>query len=318
MPLISSPYRAYGLFRNGHFSTIFSARLRPKPIISQERERIQLPDEDFLDLDLTINSIGNRKIAILLHGLEGNAQRTYIMGQGRVLFQNGWDVCAVNYRGCSGEDNRFYHSYNAGSTGDLHSIVLHLLGKNRYDEIAIIGFSLGGNMLLKYLGEGNSIPKEVSKGIAISSPLSLKGSLERLIETQNWVYRTTFLRYLRKKYRLKMPSHPEQMSDQELKQIRSLLDFDHLYTARAHGYKDAWEYYEKNSCLQFLPGISRPALILNALNDTFLSESCYPFDLAKKSEYIYLETPDHGGHVGFYRPGNIYYNEERAVDFLKA
>lgn len=318
MPIISSSYRTTGLFRNGHFSTIYSAKLRIAPGLQQERKRISLPDQDFLDLDFSLTKKDNRKIAILLHGMEGNAQRSYIRGQGTQLLLNDWDVCAMNYRGCSGEDNKFYYSYNAGRTNDLHSVILHLLENYGYDQIAIIGFSLGGNLLLKYLGEGNAVPKEVKKAIAVSSPLSLKGSLERLIERQNWVYSTTFLKYLRKKYRMKMPSHPEKMSREELRKIKSLLDFDQIYTAPAHGYKDAWDYYEKNSCLQFLPEIEVPALILNARNDTFLSPLCYPVDIAENSKAIYLESPAHGGHVGFYRPGNVYYNEERAIDFLKA
>ena len=317
MPIVSSKYRAKGLFVNGHFSTIYSARLRGKPELHQERERITLPDSDFIDLDLSISSRGNRKIAILLHGLEGNAQRTYIKGQGRVLFENGWDICAVNYRGCSGEDNKFYYSYNAGATSDLHTIVLHLLEQDRYKQVAIIGFSLGGNLLLKYLGEGNEIPKAVTHAVAVSSPLSLKGSLERLIEPQNWVYRTTFLRYLKKKYRIKMPRYPDKMSKEELKMIKTLLDFDHLYTAKAHGYKDAWDYYAQNSALQFLPDIETKTLILNAINDTFLSEDCYPVEIAQHSNLLFLESPAHGGHVGFYRPSGIYYNEERTLNFLE-
>jgi len=316
MPVISSPYKAKGAFQNAHFSTIYSAKLRPIPDLLQKRERILLIDGDFIDLDWSYSEIPAKKMAILLHGLEGNAQRTYIKGQGKHLIQNDWDVAAVNYRGCSGEPNNSYSSYNAGKTEDLQAVIDFILKKDRYDEIALIGFSLGGNLLLKYLGEGRSIPKEVKKGIAISSPLSLKGSLGKLEEWHNWVYRTSFLMNLKGKLKSKMELFPEKISSNDIKQIKSLFDFDNIYTAKAHGFKNALEYYQKNSSLQFLPNITNPVLVLNAANDSFLSSKCYPVDLASQSKNIYLETPKHGGHVGFHLSNKTYYSETRALEFL--
>ncbi|PQB05310.1 YheT family hydrolase [Aureitalea marina] len=317
MPIISSSYRAFGPFKNGHFSTIYSAKLRPAITFHQERERIGLPDGDYVDLDFHYQKPESNKIVVLLHGLEGNAQRSYIKGQARVLQEDGWDLCAMNYRGCSGSDNLLYRSYNAGATEDLEEVIRYISEKDRYDEICLIGFSLGGNLLLKYLGEERDLSPLITKAVAISTPLSLRGSLEELTKWYNWVYRTTFLRYLRKKYKRKMPTYPEQMSQVELKQIRNLLEFDHRYTAKAHGYLDAWDYYNQCSSVNFLAAIDRPILILNALNDSFLSPDCYPEDLATKSKKIYLEMPQHGGHVGFVKAGNIYYSETRARDFLK-
>ena len=316
MPLVSSQYFPKGLFKNGHFSTIYSAKLRTAPKLVQQRERLQLEDGDFIDLDFAFSEKPTNKIAIILHGLEGNAQRTYMRGQANVLCKNGWDTCAVNYRGCSGETNRSYQSYNAGKTDDLEVIVNHLLEKNGYAEIALVGFSLGGNLLLKYLGERTQVPKEIVAGVAISAPLSLKGSLEQLSQWNNWVYRTSFLFDLRKKYKQKMKQFPELMSVSDYKKIKSLKTFDDIYTAPAHGFKDAFDYYEKNSSLQFLPEIDIPVLILNAQNDSFLSQNCYPISLAEKSKNIYLETPKHGGHVGFHKTDETYYSEERTLQFL--
>ena len=316
MPLVSSQYFPKGLFKNGHFSTIYSAKLRTAPKLVQQRERLQLEDGDFIDLDFAFSEKPTNKIAIILHGLEGNAQRTYMRGQANVLCKNGWDTCAVNYRGCSGETNRSYQSYNAGKTDDLEVIINHLLEKNGYAEIALVGFSLGGNLLLKYLGERTQVPKEIVAGVAISAPLSLKGSLEQLSQWNNWVYRTSFLFDLRKKYKQKMKQFPELMSVSDYKKIKSLKTFDDIYTAPAHGFKDAFDYYEKNSSLQFLPEIDIPVLILNAQNDSFLSQNCYPISLAEKSKNIYLETPKHGGHVGFHKTDETYYSEERTLQFL--
>lgn len=316
MPIIPSTYRAKGLFKNGHFSTIYSAKLRPYAKINQHRERLHLDDGDFMDLDFSQASKPSGNLAILLHGLEGNAQRTYIKGQARMLVENNWDVCSVNYRGCSGEENLLYESYTAGKTNDLHAVISYILQKDTYHSVALVGFSLGGNLLLKYLGERESVPLAIKKGVAVSSPLSLKGSLDRLVQPENWVYRTSFLYHLRKKYRSKMPRFPEQMSPSDLKKIRSLLEFDHRYTAPAHGFTDAYDYYAKNSCLQFLPQVSVPVLILNALNDSFLSPECFPTALATHSKNIYLETPLHGGHVGFHQTNKIYYSESRVLEFL--
>jgi hypothetical protein len=317
MPIISSSYQPKGAFRNTHFSTIYSAKFRSTPKLDQRRERLDLLDSDFMDLDFSFGDRSSGKIAILLHGLEGNAQRTYIKGQGKVLIGNGWDVCAVNYRGCSGEPNLYYKSYNAGKTDDLDEVIQYILNKDKYTDIALIGFSLGGNLLLKYLGERIDVPKEISYAIAISSPLSLKGSLEALTQFHNWVYRTSFLYHLRKKYKQKAIRFPELAPYSETKRITSLLAFDDIYTAPAHGFVDAYDYYEKNSSLQFLPQIRIPTLILNAENDSFLSPLCFPRELASELKNLYLEIPKYGGHVGFYQPGNTYYNETRALRFLQ-
>lgn len=315
MPIVSSAYLPSGLFRNGHFATIYSAKLRIAPRVLQTRERLWLPDGDFLDLDHSRQTGQAKGTAILLHGLEGNAQRTYMLGQARALLDEGWSVCSVNFRGCSGEANKNYDSYNAGRTEDLSAVVDHLVDTGA-SKLVLVGFSLGGNLLLKYLGEDRKIPLEVQAGIAVSAPLNLKGSLEALTRNENWIYRTVFLTNLRRKYRQKILEHPDQMNRSDYKQIDSLLAFDNIYTAKAHGFKDAFDYYAKSSSLQFLPDIDRPILILNAQNDSFLSPQCYPVSFAENSKNIYLEMPKYGGHVGFHSSNRRYYSEDRTVQFL--
>ena len=160
MPIIRSGYKAKGLFKSGHFSTIYSAKLRPIPKVAQVRERLELTDGDFVDIDwsyCTTKGVESQKVAILLHGLEGDAQRVYMQGQAKVLIQGGWDVAGMNHRGCSGEENRLYLSYNSGRTQDLSELIDHILTLKQYTKIALVGFSLGGNLLLKYLGE----PREI-------------------------------------------------------------------------------------------------------------------------------------------------------------
>ncbi|MFT4699153.1 MAG: putative alpha/beta-fold hydrolase [Flavobacteriaceae bacterium] len=316
MPILTSTYNPPWIFKNRHISTIYSAKFRPIPKLIQQRERVHLSDGDFLDIDWSFSETPTNKVAILLHGLEGNAQRTYIKSSGKLLIENQWDVAAVNYRGCSGELNESFQTYNAGKTDDLEAVINFILEKNTYDEIVLLGFSLGGNLLLKYLGERDILPKQVKKGISISSPLSLKGSLIALQKPENWVYRTSFLLDMRKKYKTKMAKFPDKMNKETLKKIKSLLDFDNLYTAPAHGFKDADDYYANNSCLQFLPNIKVPVYLLNAKNDSFLSSDCYPTGLAKNSKTLFLETPKYGGHVGYHLNNSIYYSEKRTLEFL--
>lgn len=316
MPILKSSYNPKFPFKNGHFSTIYSSKFRPIPQLLQHRERLVLPDADFLDIDWSYSKGNSSKVAILLHGLEGNAQRTYIVAQAKHLVDVGWDVAAVNFRGCSGEPNLSFQSYNAGKTDDLEAVLELVLDKNKYNEIALVGFSLGGNLLLKYLGERDTFPKEIKKAVSISTPISLRGSLESLNKHSNWMYRKSFLIKLREKYKVKMNDFPEKMSYSQYKKITTLLEFDNVYTAPAHGFKDAYDYYEKNSSLQFLPNITIPVLLLNAQNDSFLSSECYPIQLATEMKNLYLEIPKYGGHVGFHQSNLRYYSEERALKFL--
>ena len=316
MPLIKSAYNPIFPFKNGHFSTIYSSKFRPTPQLLQQRERLELLDGDFIDIDWSFSKTPSQKVAILLHGLEGNAQRTYIVGQAKLLNDNGWSTAAVNFRGCSGEPNLSYQSYNAGKTDDLEAVINLILNKNKYSEIALVGFSLGGNLLLKYLGERDTFPKEIKKAVSISTPVSLRGSLESLNKLSNWLYRKSFLLKLREKYKIKMKDFPEKMTVSDYKKIKSLKAFDNLYTAPAHGFKDAYDYYEKNSSLQFLPNIKIPIYVLNAENDSFLSAECYPTELASRMKNFHLEIPKYGGHVGFHQTNAQYYSEARTVAFL--
>jgi len=316
MPLVKSQHKPKFLFKHGHFSTIYSAKLRPTPTLIQERERVGLADGDFIDVDWSFSKIKTRKVAILLHGLEGNAQRVYIIGQAKQLVLNSWDVAAMNHRGCSGEDNLLYESYNSGRTCDLESLIEFILKKGQYDEISLIGFSLGGNLVLKYLGERETLPKEIKKGIAISAPLNLKGSLQALNKPENILYNRVFVNDLKKKYKRKMPHFPDKMNIETYQNIKTLIDFDNLYTAPAHGFNDAFDYYEKSSSIQFIENIKIPVLILSAKNDSFLSKECYPISLASELKNVYLEVPNYGGHVGFHKTNKEQYSELRVVDFL--
>jgi len=316
MPILESTYKPPFWAKQSFVSTVFSGLVRTVKGVEQTRERITLPDTDFIDLDWSYAKEKSNKVIILLHGLEGNAQRPYITGTAKLFNNNGIDACAVNFRGCSGEPNLLYRSYHSGATDDLEAIVKHILTKNQYSEIYIKGISLGANMALKYVGEVNALPKELKAVIAISTPCDLKGSCDELLSVKNRHYSIRFLGHLKDKLKPKLIQFPQDISVTDFKSIKNLKDFDDVYTSKAHGFKDALDYYEKASCLQFLPNIKVPSLIINALNDSFISANCYPVKEAKRNLNLYLEMPKYGGHVGFIGKNTIYYNEKRALDFI--
>jgi predicted alpha/beta-fold hydrolase len=297
---------------NGHLETIYPALLRQVPALPYQRERILTPDDDFLDLDWVKN--GRERLVIISHGLEGNSHRPYVQGMAHAFVQKGFDVLAWNYRGCSGMPNKQIRFYHSGATDDLHTVVTYALG-SRYTEISLIGFSLGGNLTLKYLGEkGKNTP--VSKAVVFSVPLHLQSSCEKISEPSNFLYAHRFLRSLKKKVKEKAQVRPDLTLD-PLRDIKTLLEFDDRYTAPLHGFADACDYYEKSSALYFLEQIAVPSLIVNAANDPFLSAACYPTN-NQWSEAVTFEKTIRGGHVGFARWSGLYWSEERALRFINA
>lgn len=316
MPIIPSSYNPPYRFRNDFISTVYSGIIRQIKGVNQKRERITLSDGDFLDLDWSYTSKPTNKLIILLHGLEGNAQRSYMLGAAKVFNNSNFDVVCVNYRGCSGEDNLKFYSYHSGETKDLEAVINHVIETRTYTKIYINGFSLGGNVALKYLGERDTIPNQIKAVVAVSVPCDLYGSCIELHKFKNVLYHDRFKRYLIKKLKQKQKQFPDRVSDTDIKSIKTLKDFDNVYTSKAHGFKDALDYYKKCSCLQFLNNISIPTLLINAKNDSFLSAECYPIKEAKDNPNLFLEMPNHGGHVGFYGKRNVYYNESRALEFL--
>ena len=315
MPIISSSYNPSFLFKNGHFSTVFVALTRKIADFEQKREKLELADGDFLGLDWSLSETPTNKVVILLHGLEGNAQRAYIKGSAKLFNAYGYDVCAVNFRSCSGETNRLFRSYHSGATEDLEAVVHHILTAKKYTEIFIKGFSMGGNLALKYLGERTSIPKEIKAAVAISVPCSLHSSLKQLLTPKNVLYANRFKKHLVEKLWVKHTLFPDKISANDIKNVKTLKDFDDIYTSRAHGFKDALDYYKQSSCLQFLSNINIPILIINAKNDSFLGAECYPQTEAEQHKKLYLEMLKYGGHVGFSGANNISYTEKRALDF---
>lgn len=297
-----------------HLETIYPALLRRVQLIPYTRERIDTPDDDFLDLDWLQK--GSRKLVIISHGLEGNSHRPYIKGMAKALFENGYDVLAWNFRGCSEEMNRQLRFYHSGATDDLDTVVRHALTNKGYKEIYFVGFSLGGNMMLKYLGE-RAVPDAIKKALVFSVPLDLKTSCEKISQPRNRIYSNRFLRSLKSKIVAKARFRKE-LDISRLSHIHTLAAFDDQYTAPLHGFADAADYYDRCSSRRFLANIQTKTLIINTLNDPFLSSECFPAVPLENHPCVSLQILQRGGHVGFtqFNKNGLYWSEERALEFL--
>ncbi len=321
MPNIkTSTYRAPFLYRHHHIGTIMPNLLRKVEGITYQRKRIETPDEDFLDLDFS--RVGSKTILLLMHGLEGSSDRQYAKGMIKAANKADWDGVVLNMRGCSGEANRLYSSYHSGKTDDLDLVVQHLIQVEEYTDILIFGVSLGGNITLKYVGEqGENIPKEVRAAAALSVPCHLQTSAVQLQKPINQVlYVRRFIKSLVPKGIEKVKRFARtEISIEAMQNARNFYDIDNLYTAPAHGFKDAEDYWEQCHSRQFLSGIRIPTLLINAQNDPFLSPECYPYEEAENNPYFYFEAPKYGGHVGFstnWRMTGEFWQETRVVEFF--
>ena len=321
MPLLPpSAYRPAAWLANGHLQTIAASVLRRVPEVRYQRERLELPDGDFLDLDWSLAGLEPAlRLGIISHGLEGDSNRPYVRGMARALNRAGFDALAWNYRGCGGETNRLLRAYHLGDTDDLATVIGHALERKNYPNIFLTGFSAGGNVTLKYLGEDPArVPRAVRRAAVFSVPTDLKASSAHISRWQNRLYLRRFMKSLRTKIRVKAAHLPGQLDLTPLSQLRDFPQFDEHYTAPLHGFASADEYYAQSAAGRYLAGIRVPTLLVNALNDPFLPPSCYPRAAAAASPFFYLETPAGGGHVGFNEngPAGPYYSERRAVDFF--
>jgi hypothetical protein len=285
------------------------------------RERMETSDGDFMDLDFS--RIGSDKIVMILHGLEGSSSSKYVTAMTLVANQQGFDAVAINLRGCSGENNRKLYSYHSGKTEDLAEVLAFLEDKYPYKGYHIVGYSLGGNLLLKYLGEGRDhYPPGLRSGIGVSVPCDLKGSSEEIAKFWNTVYMQRFLISLKQKTKLKLDQFPDHDLDANaIQNSRNFMDFDNYFTAPVNGFRDALEYWKLNSCKQFLPEIKIPSLLITSLDDPFLSTSCIPVSEAASNNNFYLEMTKYGGHVGYnstFENGSGFWLENRIMEFFNS
>ncbi|UTW49430.1 YheT family hydrolase [Bacterioplanoides sp. SCSIO 12839] len=319
MPLIASTYQAPRGYANGYVQSIYPTLFRKIALPNLVRERIELADGDFLDLDWSrCKDTPAKSLVIVSHGLEGHSRRPYVLGVLRQANKEGMDALSWNFRSCSGEPNRLPRMYHSGATDDLHQVVNHALNSG-YQRVHLVGFSMGGNLSLLYAGRDSRLPSQVRSVCGFSVPCDLRGSADQLAYRRNRIFMWRFLRDLRVKVEQKAKRFPELVSADGYSQIRNFRQFDDRYTAPLHGFNDALDYWQQSSCLQYLDKIRIPALLVNARNDPFLSADCYPHTMAEKHPYLHLEVPLSGGHVGFIErnPDHTYWMEKRALAFIK-
>ncbi|OGI54669.1 MAG: alpha/beta hydrolase [Candidatus Muproteobacteria bacterium RIFCSPHIGHO2_02_FULL_60_13] len=281
--------------RGPHAQTLWARLVRQAPEIRFWRERLELPDGDFIDLDWSEH--GSGPIVIVLHGLEGSSDSPYARGIMQAIERRGWRGVIMHFRGCSSEPNRLARSYHSGDTGDLSHFINTLRRREPRTPLATVGFSLGGNVLLKWLGKaGGAAPLRAA--VAVSVPYVLRGAAERLNHGFSRLYQWQLLRSLRgtvveKRRRIKLP-----LNIQDLSTLKSFRDFDEYDTAPLHGFDGADHYYTVSSSRQYLKGITVPTLLLHARDDPFMTEKAIPGQ-NELSESVVLEVSTHGGHVGF-------------------
>ena len=291
--------QTFWILKNPHLNTILPHVLRNVTGTDYQRIRIDTSDGDFLDLDFS--SVGSQRLIVLLHGLEGSSNGIYIRGLVRASNLAGYDTVSVNFRGCSGEPNSLFRSYHSGETGDLDQAITFITKGYSYNEVFIVGFSLGGNVALKWAGQvGNVCPHGVKGVVGVSVPCDLKGAAIKMNLPSNKIYLNRFLIRLKAKTRQKIEGFEKcPFGYSDLERVKTFHDFDNLYTAPAHGFENADHYYTASSSKNYLSKIRIPSLIINAVDDPFLSEGCYPLEIIEKTHTVKMLTPRFGGHVGF-------------------
>jgi predicted alpha/beta-fold hydrolase len=298
------PFRPAAWLPGPHAQTVAGKYVRPRTGVVYRRERVDTPDGDFLDLDFA-SVAGKPALAddapmvLVVHGLEGSAQSAYVLETCRAAYDLGMRAAAMNFRSCSGEPNRLARFYHAGETGDL-SFLLDLLA-DRFPGAALgaVGFSLGANQLLKYLGERGGAAR-VRAAAAVSVPFDLDaGSRKLQASFMGRVYTGVFVRSLQRKYRRKREMIGDACDAGRVLAARSFHEFDDAATARLHGFRDVHHYYSSQSSQNFLGGIRVPTLLVHATDDPFVDARAIPRGIERTNPWITAAFTEHGGHVGF-------------------
>ena len=314
------PYRPSSWARGPHLQTLFARALRPGTGPEYTRERFETPDGDFVDIDWGPDPSPDAPIVLVLHGLEGSANRRYVRNVSRCLLSEGIRPAALNFRGCSGEPNRALRFYHSGATDDPGWILETLRARHPTRAFGAMGFSLGGNILLKLLGErqdgGRGI---VEAAVAMSVPYDLAAGSASLERT--WMgraYAAYFLRSLRAKVRTKSALAGVLNLERAL-EARTIWAFDDLVTAPLNGFRDASHYYSESSSSRYLSGVGVPTLLLHAEDDPFLPSSAIPLEAANSNRHLNLSLQTGGGHVGFLTGSLLqptFWADDEAVRFL--
>lgn len=317
MPLVTNTtYHAPYIMSNRHVATVVPNLLRFPYGVRYRRQRIDTPDGDFLDLDWSEK--GRERLVIISHGLEGSARSPCVLGMVKYFNKRDWDVLAWNFRSCSEEVNRLKGFYFPGQTGDVEQVIEEALLAG-YQEIYLVGFSLGGAYTLRYLGEkrGN-LPPEVRRAAVFSTPIDLGATAKHLQEGASSYYARLFLMKYKRKMAIKEKRNPGTYDFSLWEQVENLPDFDRLFNSTWYGHNSVEEFYAACGSGHLLKDIAIPTLIVNAENDPFLPAACFPIVQANHNDNLFLEIPQMGGHIGFmtFSWKGIFWSESRAESFF--
>jgi predicted alpha/beta-fold hydrolase len=302
--------------------TMWGKFMRPRDLNEFVLERIPTGDGDEVTL-VSVSSPTPGPTLLLLHGLEGGLRSHYVGGIWAVARQKGWQPRMLLFRTCDGRMNRARRTYHSGETTDLDLVIRRLVREDPLRAIGLAGISLGGNVMLKWLGEqGESAPEQVRAAIAISTPYDLARSSKAIDSGFSRVYQWNFLRSLKRKAREKVLQHAGICDERVLESLTTMWEFDDRFTAPLHGFRDAVDYYERSSSIGFLARIRRPTLLVSAQDDPFHSREVLRDveGIAAANPFVTTEFHERGGHVGFvggapWRP--TYYVESRVASFLE-
>ncbi|UCC71195.1 MAG: hydrolase [Gemmatimonadota bacterium] len=314
------PFEAAWWLRGRHRQTVWNRTLRRRPRVPTTRVRWTTPDGDFLDLDFIDGPLASPQL-LVIHGLEGSSDRKYVRGLLALAAGRGWRGAAINFRGCGETMNRAPRLYHSGETADLDWVVGELAKRDPGAAILPIGVSLGGNVLLKWLGEeGEHAADEVVAGVAVSTPFDLAAAAERMSRGLGRLYTHFFLRTLKEKALAKAAQYPDILDATAIRRARTWREYDDVTTAPLHGFHDAADYWERSSSINYLDRIRRPVLLISARDDPFIPESSLPVDAVERSPWLHAEFTARGGHAGFITGAlpwlPVYWAEQRAMEFL--
>lgn len=316
-----APYRAPWWLPGGHLQTLYGALLAPRPRVQYRRERWDTPDGDFVDVDWLRESqvSSDAPLLALFHGLEGGSTSHYAHALMDAVRSLGWRGAVIHFRGCGGEANRLARAYHSGDSREIDWMIGRLREHAR-DALYVTGVSLGGNALLKWLGEeGPAARSQVTAAAAVSAPLDLMAAGDALGRGFNRVYTRNFLITLKRKSLAKLAHFPDLYDAARVRAATTLRAFDDVVTAPLHGFRDADDYWTRASSKPWLARIAVPTLVLNARNDPFMPAHALP-SLREASAHVTLEFPDEGGHVGFVAgafPGHLRWLPQRIIAFLR-
>ena len=308
-----------------HAQTLWGRLFRRTPVVHTRLERWDTPDDDEIEVHRLDASRHDAPRLILLHGLEGTIRSTYIQGTLALARHRGWAADVLIFRGCGTRMNRQRRFYHSGETSDFQLVVDRVVSDNPHQPVVLAGFSLGGNVLLKWLGEqGHSLPRQIRGAAAVSVPFDLEAGAREIEHGFSRIYMNHFLRSLVVKARLKLQAYPGLFDDARLQASRTLYEFDDIVTAPVHGFDNAHDYYSRSSSLQFVTRVCTPTLLLSALDDPFLPRKTSDAALlvSRENRHLLTEFLPRGGHVGFVG-GDVpfrshYFAEERVMQFLNS